>query len=432
VTTGSAGWLSQVPLLRQLAEHGIRLDVRTPDNATWQATSCPSLVSVHLRTARAVAAVRAGDHLALAEAYLHGDIDVDGAWRELMRVTDVVALSATPLDRFRLAARLWLRDRQRYDREAIAFHYDRPPEFFLPWLDRWRCYSHGLYTRPDEPLTDAIARKLQAAIDGLGLQPGMQVLDMGGGWGCFVEYAGQRGIRVHSITMSAAQHAFVQRLIAEQGLPCTSELVHLRAYRPPCAFDGAVFMGTFEHNPEYDQVVAFLTRHLAPHARVWADFCAQHTDFTIGGFMKKHIWPGPITYVDPAGLVRAFQHAGFNLHELRDDTRHYACTIRDWGVAFEQHARDLAMQFGEAPIRAFRLFLHGSRHFLEANRTQAYHLVAGRTSAPLPNTGSATPADAGGAVNHPAESPATRRSTADRSPDRASTGHPPAASHALR
>ena len=384
-TTGRPGWLDQLPLLRRIADRGLRLEVRAPDGAAWHSSAPPSLVSVHLRGAGAVAAVRGGDHLALAEAYLQGDIDVDGSWRELMQVTDVVALTATPLDRLRLAARLRLRERQRYDRESIAFHYDRPPEFFLPWLDRWRCYSHGLYARDDEPLTNAIARKLQTAIDALGLRAGMHVLDMGGGWGCFVEYAGQRGIHGHSITISAAQHAFVQRVIQEQRLPCTSELVNLRAYQPPRAFDAAVFMGTFEHNPEYEPVVTFLSRHLTPNGRVWADFCAQHTDFAIGAFMKKYIWPGPTAYVDPARLVRAFQQGGFNLHELRDDTRHYACTVRDWGATFDAHAGSLAAQFGEPTVRAFRLFLHGSLHFLEANQTQAYHLVAGRTPAPLPS-----------------------------------------------
>ena len=376
--------LENLPLLRHVATAGLRMTVHAPDGTSWNAGAAPSLVAVRLRTADAIAALRTGDHLALAEAYLRGEIDVDGSWPELMRVTDLVSLTARPFDRLRLAGRLWLRNRQRYDRESIAFHYDRPAEFFLPWLDRWRCYSHGLYAHQGEPLENAIARKLQTAIDRLGLQSGMHVLDMGGGWGCFVEYAGRRGIHVHSITISAAQHTFVEQLIREHRLPCTSELVHLRDYRPARAFDGAVFMGTFEHNPEYDAVVTFLDRHLTPAARVWADFCAQHTDFTIGAFMKKHIWPGSITYVDPARLVQAFQRRRFNIHELRDDTLHYACTIRDWGAAFDAHAAVLSASFHEPAVRAFRLFLHGSLHFLETNRTQAYHLVAGRTPAPLP------------------------------------------------
>jgi cyclopropane-fatty-acyl-phospholipid synthase len=211
----------------------------------------------------------------------------------------------------------------------------------------------------------------------------MDVLDMGAGWGCFVEYAGRLGIRVHGITISEIQHRFVRGLIERERLPCTSELVNLAVYRPPVAFDGAVFMGTLEHNPEYERVAAFLAAHLKPAGRLWADFCAQRTDFTIGRFMKKYVWPGPISYVNPARLVRALLGAGFNVHELRDDTRHYAYTVRDWGDALEAQRTALAAQFGEPAVRAFLLFLRGSLHFLETNRTQAYHLVAGREAAPL-------------------------------------------------
>lgn len=372
-----------------LERAGASLELRAPGMPSHFVGPRPARARVTFHTDAAIDALARGDHLALAEAYLSGDVDVTGSLLEVMKVTEHLSLDARLADRVKLAFRLLLRDRIAYDRESIAFHYDRPAAFFLPWLDRWRCYSHGLYARPDEPLADATARKMQAAIDRLGLEPGMEVLDMGGGWGCFVEYAGLQGIHVRAITVSAAQHRFTCELIERLGLPCSSTLVNLREYRPSRALDGAVFMGTLEHNPEYDRVAAFLARHLAPHARVWADFCAQRTDFTIGRFMKRHVWPGPITYVDPARLVRALLRHGFNVHELRDDTQSYACTIRDWGDALEAARTPLAHEFGESAVRAFMLFLRGSEHFLATNRTQAYHLVAGRDAAPLPSASGA-------------------------------------------
>ena len=224
---------------------------------------------------------------------------------------------------------------------------------------------------------------MQTAIDGLGLRPGDRVLDMGGGWGCFVEYAGRQGIEVDAITISDAQYTYVSELIREQDLPCRIEKVNFRVFEPERPFDGAVFMGTFEHNPEYARAARFLARHLVPGGRVWADFCAQRRDFTIGRFMKRYIWPGPITYVNPYGLVEAFVREGFNVHTLADDTRSYACTIRDWGDAFEAHAKELAETFSESDVRAFRLFLRGSLHFLRSNQTQAYHVIFGRDARPL-------------------------------------------------
>ncbi len=367
----------------RLTAVGANLTLRIGDAEEVRIGSEPGRAVVIFRDEAALAAHTRNDHLALAEAHLRGGIDVEGDLIEVMKVTGALALEEGPLGRLRLLATLWLRNRLDYDRESIAFHYDRPPEFFLPWLGRWRCYSHGLYASEQDSLDEAMARKMQCAIDALRLEPGMDVFDMGGGWGCFIEYAGLQGIRVHAITISEAQHRFVQDLIEEKQLPCSIELVNFREYRPKQRFAGAVFMGTFEHNPEYARAARFLTQHLAPGARVWADFCAQRTDFTIGRFMKKYIWPGPITYVNPYRLVEAFVREGFNVHAMRDDTRSYELTTRHWGDLMQTHRKALAERFGEESVRAFLLFLRGSTLFLERNQTQAYHVVMGLEPAPL-------------------------------------------------
>lgn len=362
---------------------GAELELRGPGLAPLRIGRRASPTRVHVLTTAALRALERTDVLALAEAYLRGGIEVEGDLSEVMKLSDVLDFGPSRLERLRLALKLLLRNRIVYDRESIAFHYDRPPEFFLPWFDRWRSYSHGFYASPDDSLEEAQARKLQHAIDALGLKPGSHVLDMGAGWGCFLEYAGLRGIHVHGITISRQQYDFVRELIRSRELPCTIELVNLFEYRPRRRFDGAVFLGTFEHVPEYGRVARFLAEHLEPGARLYADFCSVHRGFVLGAFMKKHIWPGAIQYVDTARLVRELTRAGFNVHELADDTLSYAYTVRDWGDALEAHREELAGRFGEATVRAFLLFLRGSWYFLRTNKTQAYHLVAGRAPAAL-------------------------------------------------
>jgi cyclopropane-fatty-acyl-phospholipid synthase len=371
---------------RQLERVGANLTVQSPSGEVFRCGLEPDRAVVTFRCEAAVVPIAKQDHVALAEAYLRGDIDIEGDLVEAMKATEMVSLEQTRFARLRLAADLWIRNGLRYERQAMEFHYDRPPEFFLPWLGRWRCYSHGIFERDDDLLDDAMARKMQRAIDHLGLRAGMDVLDMGGGWGCFVEYAGLQGIRVHAITVSEVQRRFVEALIGENGLPCSVERVSFRSYRPPTRFDGAVFMGTFEHFPEYERAARLLRGLLKPGARVWADFCAQRKDFTLGRFMKKYLWPGPTRYVNPYRLVEAFVRNGFNVHELRDDTRSYELTTERWGDLLEANRRDLAERFGEQAVRAFLLFLRGSTLFLARNRTQAYHLVAGLGPAPLRGT----------------------------------------------
>jgi cyclopropane-fatty-acyl-phospholipid synthase len=318
------------------------------------------------------------EHLALAEAFLGGDVEVRGDWLEVMKVTEIATPDPSWIERARAAARLALESRRKLNRATIAFHYDRPVEFFLPWFERWRSYSHGFYETEDDEPGAAQARKLQYAIDALRLKPGMRVFDMGCGWGSFLEYAGMRGIEVHAITISKMQHEFVSDLIERERLPCTVELVDFLDYSPSTTFDGAVFMGTFEHFPDYDRACRFLARKLRPAARFYADFCSHPRSRFVGSFLAKYIWPGAATYVDLPGLIRAAQRAGFFVTELVDDTRDYALTVRDWAEAFDRQSDELAKDFGRESTRAFQLFLHASHYFLATRRTYAYHLIAAR------------------------------------------------------
>jgi cyclopropane-fatty-acyl-phospholipid synthase len=362
----------------RMAASGANLTVVTPDGDAMAIGSDPTRARVVFHSAGAVGALLRGDHLALAEAYLRQELDVDGDLRQALFVTDHLDLGrASALRR----ALVWLRlafDRRRLNRESIAHHYDRPPGFFLAWLDPSRSYTHGMFATPDEDLGTAQRRKLQFAIDALGLRAGMHVLDVGCGWGAFLEYAGAQGIRVHGITLSRDQHAFVSELIAAKRLPCTVECVDFLDYRPADTFDGAVFMGSLEHIPDYRYLGRFLARHLKGDARMYGDFVTSREGRLAGAFLRKYIFPGVSGYVELGRLISALLAADFDVRELADDTPSCAHTVRDWARALERARAELAARHGELAVRAFLLYLWSSNHFLETGRTQAYHLVVGR------------------------------------------------------
>src|SRR5262245_46500258 len=236
----------------------------------------PSRAHVTLHDATLGSALARLDLLALAEAYVAGRIDIDGDLLEVIRIGDHIRGTPAWLARLRLLARVRLPGAGRRRQRATTFHYDRPPDFFLPWLDRrWRSYSHGFYEHATDTLEAAQERKLGFVVDALELRAGSDVLDIGTGWGCFLEYAGRRGIRVHGLTTSGEQLGFVRTLIARERLPCTIELGDFLTARPSRQFAAVACLGCLEHMPDYGRVVRRLACWSAPDARFYADFCAQ-------------------------------------------------------------------------------------------------------------------------------------------------------------
>jgi AcrR family transcriptional regulator len=162
------------------------------------------------------------DQLQIAVAYMDGHLDVDGDMQSAlsMRALFNDFHPLTWLSKF-VPGLLGLGHRQ--DRRSIAAHYDRDPEFFLTFLDtRHRCYTQGAFESDDEELEPAMTRKMDIALRSLGIGPGDHVLDVGGGWGAFLEYAGKQGIHVTSLTLSQESETYLNDLVDREGLPALS------------------------------------------------------------------------------------------------------------------------------------------------------------------------------------------------------------------
>src|SRR5262249_6396632 len=125
-----------------------------------------------------------------------------------------------------------LRGSREHDRRSISAHYDRESEFFMTFMDkRHRCYTHGVFASDDEPLEDGMTRKMDLAIDALSVGPGDHVLEVGGGWGAFLEHAGRRGIKVTALTLSEESERFLNQLVDRENLPVRVVRQHFLGYQ---------------------------------------------------------------------------------------------------------------------------------------------------------------------------------------------------------
>ena len=90
--------------------------------------------------------------------------------------------------------------------------------------------------------------------------PGARVLDIGGGWGAFVEHGGQRGLHVTSLTISEESRAVRPGVSSTSSTAVRVRREHFFAHRPDEPYDAIVNLGVTEHLPDYAATLAAYRR----------------------------------------------------------------------------------------------------------------------------------------------------------------------------
>ena len=218
-------------------------------------------VTLRLASLAPLAHVAAGQVGRLAEDYVEGRIDIEGAMRPVIDVAarlvrDDPTRAAEPPGPL-----AWWRDlmhrgkslkrhRAEADARQVQFHYDVSDDFYALWLDPRRVYSCAYFRRPEMTLAQAQEAKLEHICRKLMLRPGERFLDIGAGWGGLLLWAAEHhGVRATGITLSKNQHAHVNRLIDERGLRGRVEmrLLDYRDLPEDEPFDKIASVGMFEH-----------------------------------------------------------------------------------------------------------------------------------------------------------------------------------------
>ena len=332
--------------------------------------------SVTIHNVRGMSALTSMDEKRIGEAYLDGDITIEG---------DLVAAFEL---RVKLADRhpffyLWSTYGQRLlfgqvarDKQWIHEHYDSESLFYLLFLDEaHRCYSHGYFESDDEPLERAIRRKLDTAIEACGIQPGWRVLDIGAGWGAFTEHAGKRGVRVTSLTISAESQRYVNDLITRQDLPCEVVCEHFLEFASKERYDAIVNLGVTEHLPDYTATLAQYEKLLRPGGRVFLDACASRTKYPFSSFVLSHVWSGNATPLKLAEYLDEVAKTPFEIIYMRNDRRNYLLTTKRWAENLDRRRDEIVARWGERLYRRFRLYLWGCVHSFSTDDVTAYRLL---------------------------------------------------------
>ncbi|KAG5944853.1 hypothetical protein E4U53_006810 [Claviceps sorghi] len=326
--------------------------------------------------------------MGVGRAFIKGDIDVEGDLDMLFDAKNKLQ------DRVPLRQKLqfvWdsLRTMTKMNARAIESHYGRDDSFFLTFIDkRFRLYSHGLFKSPTESIEAAAQNKMDVIFSELGLQEGMRVLDIGGGWGGLTEYCAPRGVHVTTLTIAANGAAFVRKLISDNKLCGQVLLEDYFEHCPKEPYDHAVSLGSIEHMPDYRRFARKMWSLLKPGGRLYLDAAAAVEKYAVGSFTRDYIWSGTHTYMVVQDVVGELLYHGFALLRLQGDTRDYHLTILEWARRLDRARDAIIAGWGEQTYRVFRLMLWGGEHAFKVNDLQAYHLVVQKTESPGPRPSS--------------------------------------------
>ena len=334
-------------------------------------------VEIQVHDRRGLAALGRLDELSICEAYMAGSLDVVGDMLGFVSLRGTLS-DSHPLDYLWRRLAPWIIGRFTTNRQAIATHYEFDNDFYLQFLDSTRCYSQAVFERDDEALETAQLRKLDFAVESCGLKPGDRVLDVGGGWGSFMEHAGRRGIQVTALTISHHSEQFLADLIHRLQLPARVLKQDFLRYDSPEPYDAIVILGVMEHLPDYPAVLRRLQRLLKPGGRVYLDASAFREKYVKPTFVSRYIFPGDHSYFCLHDFLAAAAKTPLDVLTVYNDRHSYYLTCKAWAEHLETARDEIIHRWGEALYRRFRLYLWGSAYAFLNRGMEAYRVILER------------------------------------------------------
>ncbi|MFC5519357.1 class I SAM-dependent methyltransferase [Polaromonas jejuensis] len=356
-----------------------------------------------------IARLKAGQIGALAEDYVEGKLQLEGAMRDVMRAVTKL-LPGNPVEsdmgwwsHLLRRAKSMAAHTPAKDAAQIQFHYDVSDTFYALWLDPRRVYSCAYYRDAAMTLAEAQEAKLDHICRKLMLQPGERFLDIGAGWGALLMWAAEHyGVDATGITLSKNQHAHVQRLIDEKGLGRRVR-IELRDYRDmpeDRPFDKISSVGMFEHVGQANMNAYFtkIMRLLAPgglvmnHGITAGGLENRQLGAGMGDFIEKYIFPGG-ELMHVSAVLEHLARSGLEMVDTENLRPHYARTLWDWSDALEARldearkvlAADGGPERAEKTLRAYRLYLAGSAMSFEQGWIALHQVLAAKPSGDVGN-----------------------------------------------